>query len=386
MNIDEEINNITKYINNIEANIQFENKLLLSHNELIKIKSSLQEQISNNNKKIININNEINSFVNKKRKILDNEDKIYLNELKRIKEKKIQIKDLNNVRLKECIKNGIKLYVNKNILINDIKLTNFKINEFNNRKIELRKQHINHIKNKNAIIKKNKNKSNELQILKNDIKNISDEINKYSNKKNKILECELSNSEILKQLELLDIEQNKLIKKKKQMDKHAKFFDNSLSLNAKNFNNINLSKPTIEKLPANYKKYKKTLELLKLELDECNRNIKNHIYNLEKIEYETSDEYITNYLNNHKNRCILRKDKMYERVNSIINDYKKSFESNINDINDNNKLLNQQLNTINIKLNNINMNDIKESKIQKNDKLLSTIKNRLNYLKLKKNT
>lgn len=386
MNIDEEINNITKYINNIEANIQFENKLLLSHNELIKIKSSLQEQISNNNKKIININNEINSFVNKKRKILDNEDKIYLNELKRIKEKKIQIKDLNNVRLKECIKNGIKLYVNKNILINDIKLTNFKINEFNNRKIELRKQHINHIKNKNALIKKNKNKSNELQILKNDIKNISDEINKYSNKKNKILECELSNSEILKQLELLDIEQNKLIKKKKQMDKHAKFFDNSLSLNAKNFNNINLSKPNIEKLPANYKKYKKTLELLKLELDECNRNIKNHIYNLEKIEYETSDEYITNYLNNHKNRCILRKDKMYERVNSIINDYKKSFESNINDINDNNKLLNQQLNTINIKLNNINMNDIKESKIQKNDKLLSTIKNRLNYLKLKKNT
>lgn len=386
MNIDEEINNITKYINNIEANIQFENKLLLSHNELIKIKSSLQEQISNNNKKIININNEINSFVNKKRKILDNEDKIYLNELKRIKEKKIQIKDLNNVRLKECIKNGIKLYVNKNILINDIKLTNFKINEFNNRKIELRKQHINHIKNKNALIKKNKNKSNELQILKNDIKNISDEINKYSNKKNKILECELSNSEILKQLELLDIEQNKLIKKKKQMDKHAKFFDNSLSLNAKNFNNINLSKPTIEKLPANYKKYKKTLELLKLELDECNRNIKNHINNLEKIEYETSDEYITNYLNNHKNRCILRKDKMYERVNSIINDYKKSFESNINDINDNNKLLNQQLNTINIKLNNINMNDIKESKIQKNDKLLSTIKNRLNYLKLKKNT
>jgi hypothetical protein len=381
-NIDEEIKNITSYINKIETSIIKENNKLLTQNEIIMNKNKLESYVKKIDNKLIEINNNINIFNNNEKKKLLKEERIYNNELIRINEKKQLLKEQYNIELNNCIKYGINLYLKKRNILMEIKYFSDKIEEFNNKKKELRFEYINNIKNNNSIIKERKKKQNEINDLKSTLNKLEDEINLYSFKKNKIISSKFENklinnernNNINEKLSLLNIEQRKLIKKRDKLSKYLKTINPQLS---------NINTPLLKKkLPPNYKEYKTILTNKKIELKKYNIEINNHLNKLYNIEYYITDEYINSILFKEKERCILRWNKTNERFNYTINNYKQQFINQINELQKEKIQIQHQLSL----LDHHNISNKKETEINNNNELLSNIKNRLNYLKnMKKN-
>lgn len=378
MNIEEEIKNITNYINKVESNIELENTELSNQKELLRLKELVQTEIDTNNKKIISINNTINNYSTEKKKILKKEESIYNNELRRLVEKRILLKDINNLQLNECIKEGVSIYMKKRELLQQIDYTNNKIAEFNTRKKQIRAEYVKNVKAKNAVIKQQKNGNSDINEVKDTISNLTNEINSYPNKRNNVLKSEiLDSNEKLSQLEQLEQEQVKIIAKRNKLIKYLTQYKPQPLTNKTYF--------LKNKLPQDYKEYKNKLVVLNDKLKLCNKEINNHKLKLEELEYKITEEYITSTLLKENKRCELRWNKMNERINNTIDEYKLSFSSEIENLQNCNNQLYHKLELIRNKLLGININSEKEAEINNNNELLSTIKNRLNYLKIKKN-
>lgn len=378
MNIEEEIKNITNYINKVETNIELENTELFNQKELLRIKELVQTEIDTNNKKLIDINNTINNYSTEKKKILKKEESIYNNELRRLVEKRILLKDINNLQLNKCIKEGVNIYMKKREILRQIDYTNNKIAEFNTRKKQIRAEYVKNVKIKNAVIKQQKNGNSDINEVKDTIRKLTDEINSYPNKRNNVLKSEiLDSNEILIQLKNLEIEHNKLIVKRTKLNKYVSQYKPQPLTNKTYF--------LKNKLPQDYKEYKNKLVVLNQKLQLCNKEISNHKLKLEELEYKTTEEYITSTLLTENKRCEIRWNKMNERINNTIAEYKLLFNDEIVNLQDCNNQLYHKLELIRNKLSGININSEKEVEINNNKELLSTIKNRLNYLKIKKN-
>lgn len=372
MNIVEEIKNITNYIDKIENNIIIENNRLLSQEEISITINKLLDEIKNIDNKLIDINNDINKYSTNKKKIISNEKRIYNNELNRIAEKCALLKETNNIILQEQIKYGINLFAKKKLLLNEIQTITDKINSFNKLKHETRQSFIKSIKVVNTNIKHNRT-SSELQDIKKSIINIDTEINQYDNKKNGLINTITDNNELIIKIADLDNEQRKLLKKR---DILLKYLKNNSVENTMNKTNNKLLKT---KLPTNYREYKNLLCDLKKELLEHNKLIMKHTEQLIKIEKQSSDIYIEQLLDNEKTRCLIRWEKMNKRVEDDIITYKNSFADTINKLQSEKTILQHKLSLL--KNNSISISTTEKQNIQKNNELLSTIKNRLNYLK-----
>jgi hypothetical protein len=373
MNIEEEIKNINTYIDKIENSITKENNKLLTRNNLIKKKEKLLKELCDLDNQLIIINNNINYFTNRKNKLLDKEKRIYDNENIRIKEKHKQLKESKISELKVLINKSVKLHINKRIILNKIENYKNKILEFNELKKKIRTEFIKNIKQNNEIIKRqrkelNKNSiSNKINDIEREILNISDNKTNIINKYNL---GEIDNNLLNKELRNLEREKNRLIKQQKQFTKYLK-------PNSKNYLLKN-------KLPSNYKEYKTFLKYEEDKLNICNKQIIDNLIILEDTENKINDQYINKLLECDKIRCNTRWKKINDRIKEEINIYKNTFKNEINTLLINkNKIVNELANINSL----LNKNIItKEKQITKDNQLLSNIKNRLNYLKILKNT
>jgi hypothetical protein len=378
MNIEEEIKNINEYINKIENNIITENNKLLNRNDLVKKKESLQNKLKELDLRLIAINNNINAFSNKQKEVINKEKEIYNNEKKRLIDKKELIKENKLAELKELINKNAKLYINKRIILSEISMYNTMIAEFNKRKIQLRTEFIKSVKYNNSIIKKNKLDINNTNSINIKIKELEAKIAALPEKKNTIIANYnnlIDNKELINELSNLERKQQKLIKKHKQLIKYSK--ETTI---------INTSKPLLKnKLPANYKEYKKLLQNKENELLNCNKEISNNLTILEDIEHKMSDKYITNFLASENIRCEKRWQKINERYNNFILLYKDEFSKEITNLQTKKLQIENEINYINTLLNKNIITTTEEAKINNDIQLLSNIKNRLNYLKKMKN-
>lgn len=378
MNIEEEIKNITNYIDKIENNIIFENNKLLTQEEINKEINTLTLKINDIDKQLISINNTINIYNGNKKKCLSNEKQIYDTELKRIIDKKILIKEENNMALKRVIKNGIELFSIKKYLLSQIKYTTNQINKFNDMKKQIRANYIKNIKVTNKNIKGNRTNS-ELNNMKKKLSKLEYEIDDYNNKKNNIINTidNKNNTKLMNKLEELDYNQMKLNKKRNVLLKYINQNNNLTSLHQVNRQILN------NKLPNDYKTYKAKLTALLNELSDYNKLIDEHKLQLIDCEMEINDNYINNLIENEHKRCITRWNKMNERINNDMQNYKNSFMTQITELQDMKSNLQRKLHLL--KNNKTNVTPSEKENIIKNNELLSTIKNRLNYLKKMKN-
>lgn len=378
MNIEEEIKNITNYIDKIENNITVENNKLLTQEEINKEINTLTLKINDIDKQLISINNTINIYNGNKKKCLSNEKQIYDTELKRIIDKKILIKEENNMALKRVIKNGIELFSIKKYLLSQIKYTTNQINKFNDMKKQIRANYIKNIKVTNKNIKGNRTNS-ELNNIKKKLSKLEYEIDDYNNKKNNIINTidNKNNTKLMNKLEELDYNQMKLNKKRNVLLKYINQNNNLTSLHQVNRQILN------NKLPNDYKTYKAKLTALLNELSDYNKLIDEHKLQLIDCEMEINDNYINNLIENEHKRCITRWNKMNERINDDMQNYKNSFMTQITELQDMKSNLQRKLHLL--KNNKTNITPSEKENIIKNNELLSTIKNRLNYLKKMKN-
>jgi hypothetical protein len=363
MNINEEIKNITNYISKVEYNIELENKKLLTYEEINKEKEYLLKEIKEIDNRLIKINNDINEFSNNQKKIILHENTIYNNELKRLIDKRELIKEVKEIELKKVIKENVKLYIKKREILNKINYINTKINEFDIHKKNIRKEFINSVKSNNKIIKHNKTGISSINNIKDSILQIDIELKKNKTKQNNIINSSLEKDKLSNELELLNKEENKLLRKKQQLSKYL----NKVNL-------VNISKSLLKnKLPNDYKEYKKHLSYFELELNKCNNNINKNLIEIEELEETLTDEYITKILDNEKKRCITRWNKINERINNIILEYKDNYNNEIQKLINNKEQLEHKYSILQSKKIN------KSTEI--NNELLINIKNRLKYLK-----
>lgn len=371
MNIDEEIKNITNYISKVEFNIELDNKKLITQQEINKEKDSILQEINSIDNKLIIINNDINAFSNNQKKIISREETIYNNELQRLKDKRELIKETKLLELKQAIKTGIDLYMKKRDILTNIKDINNKIKEFNTRKYNVRREFINSVKQNNAIIKRNKTEASAINNIKASLAQIDAELQEYSTKKNALLAENLNSDELVEELAVLDREKGKLERKRKQF---AKYLANTAV--------VNTSKPLLKnKLPSDYKEYRQRLSHIEGELVKCNCDINKNLILLEELENTMTDEYITLLLADESERCITRWNKMNERVNHIILEYKAGFNDDIAILMNNKQLLEHKYNILLQRSIDEKVNTNKIAEINNNNELLNNIKNRLKYLK-----
>jgi hypothetical protein len=380
MNINEEIKNITNYLSKVETSIELDNKKLITQQEIDREKNSIQQEIKDIDNKLIHINNDINAFTNNQKQIISREEQIYNTELQRLKDKRKQIKETKILELKHVIKRGVELYIKKRAILTNIKDINSKIAEFNNRKHNVRREFINSVKKNNGIIKNNKTEASTINNIKDEIVKIDIELQNNSAKKNALLskikteQKTVENDVIIAELALIERENSKLERKRKQLAKYL--------CKSKTTTISNVSKPLLKnKLPSDYKEYKNRLLQAKEDLDKCNCDINKNIILLEELENTMSDDYITILLADEKARCITRWNKMNERITAIISEYKAEFNNDIIMLTNTKIVLEQKYNIL-LQRSNAGKLDInKINEIKNNNELLNNIKNRLKYLK-----
>lgn len=368
MNINNELYKLSNYLKSNEKviiNDYHKSKKLNiileeNNNKILDLKNKIKEI----DKEILSLTKEYQNIILENDKLLKKEDNIYHNELIRIEAKKSDIKIEYTFLINEKIKEILNNQINILNLKREIKEINDNINEYKNTKIIKRKLFLESINNLNKNIK---NRRLETQNINTENLLIKEKINS--------LYTELYNLETLTNPDN-DIKKKKINAKINQLKKLIKINSDSTndSLTKINKNLLNF------KMPFTYKDLKNILKKKNKEMQKLQKIKKDNNNLLIELENKITDEYINNLLDNEIKRCINRFETVKNRINLKINDLEYEYKIKINNYEDNKKKLLLEINNLTSFNNNNKNNDL--DKIQKEKKIIDSIKNRINYLKI----
>lgn len=434
INIREEINNLQILLNNILPSIENENELYNNEKKRKKELDKVSVDIEDIENKIVSITNEINNYCRNENLIIKSEKQIYLSEKKRISDKKELLRLNYTLELQNNIKELLLLQCSMIQLNGKIALLNNRLMAYKDNKVLIRNKYLCKVGKMNGEIKEKRiNKSEielynlkinklelELSLITNEKYNINkdyyDYLEEYKKLNEYIKNLSISNNQsefkyyngLLLELET-DIRNNpkkrieELENKKRKLIKQIKIFKKDLNrLNTNtSYNSIKSSLSDI-KLPNTYKIDKELLTDANKELLNTKKLIFNKQLQIYLIEDKLLPENINDEVLNDINRCDQRWNIINNRVEQRIKEYKESKNSELASLRERLSLLqikknylltnfmnnNDKQNTDkkvnNIKSNNNELNYLNSNKIEKNNELLNSIKNRIKYLSVQK--